>query len=180
MEIIKNNAELRQKLHQIFTSENIFRLPNLKSVTVNIGIGQFKEDQEKVEKIINMLTTISGQKPRKNLAKKSVSAFKTRKGQIIGYSVTLRNKIAFDFISKLFNVALPRIRDFRGLASSSINGRTLNIGIKENIIFPEVTYENFGSISGLQISLTMNSKYQDDQAMVKKAFKLLGAKFKTD
>src|SRR3989339_1233054 len=140
MELIENNQQLIKKLQSTYSDINILALPRVKSATINIGTGKIKDDKEALEKVFNLIKLITGQAPQAVKAKKSIAAFKVREGQAIGYKVTLRNKKAFDFLNKLFQVAIPRIRDFRGLKENSINGSSFNLGIIDNIVFPESDY----------------------------------------
>lgn len=174
--MITSNPQLREEIKKSYPDINIFNIPVVKLVSVNIGIGQFKDDKERIEKVIKTIELLTGQKPRSIKAKKSVSAYKTRQGQIIAYGVTIRGKRAYDFITKLFTVAIPRIRDFRGLNKKNINKQTLNIGFRENIVFPESSYEATSNITGLQAIITLN-KY--NQKINQNIFELLGCKFQS-
>jgi large subunit ribosomal protein L5 len=148
-----------------FNYKNIFETPRLEKVVINIGINPTKlaVQKDKQDIIINRLTKITGQKPSPRQAKKSIAGFKIREGQIIGYSITLRNQRMYDFLDKLINVALPRTKDFRGIAEKAIDDMgNFTFGIKEHIIFPEVVDEELKNVFSFSITvvLTKNNKKQ--------------------
>lgn len=133
---------------------NVFETPRFQKVVVSVGIGNFKESKEIIEKTSAELARITGQKPKLTLSKRAVSAFKLRIGQPVGLTVTLRRQRMFDFLDKLINTALPRVRDFRGLSSRAFDGQgNYTLGIREYTIFPEVRYENIGQMFGLEITI---------------------------
>lgn len=156
-----------------FGYKNNMAVPKIEKVVVNVGIGSSTLKDEKVQELIaKNLALITGQKPVPTQAKKAISSFKTRKGMIIGLKVTLRGKRMFDFLFRLINVAIPRIRDFRGLDPKSIDqGGNLNIGIKEYIIFPEISTEDVKRIFGLEVTIVTNAKKREEALEL---FKLLG------
>lgn len=146
-------------------------VPRIKKVTVNVGIGVLK-DNKMQEAISSDLATITGQKPIPTKARKAIAGFKVREGMVVGLKVTLRGNRMFDFLSRLIDIAIPRIRDFRGLDLKSVDqGGNLNIGIKEHIIFLEIAPEKVKSIFGLEVSITTNAKNRE-QAL--ELFNLLG------
>jgi large subunit ribosomal protein L5 len=140
-----------------FGYKNILAMPKIKKVVINIGINPGMKD--KMNTIESTLIRITGQKPVKTLAKKSISNFKIRQGMVIGMMVTLRKKRMYDFVDKLINVVLPRLRDFHGLLEKSIdkNGN-LNIGFREHIVFPEINPDEIESLHGLEISIVISTK----------------------
>lgn len=168
----KYNKEVIKKMKEKFGWRNDLAVPRIKKATLNVGIGRFKQDQKIVEEIEKTLAAISGQKPVYTQAKKAIASFKTRVGLPIGLKVTLRGHRMYDFIDRLISLALPRTRDFRGLEIKSVdkNGN-LNIGIKEQIVFPEVSHENVKTIFGLEIALTLNAKSKEEGLEL---FRLLG------
>ena len=149
-------------------------MPKIKKVVVNVGIGSavVLKDEKAQESIIKDLTLITGQKPLITLAKKAISAFKIREGMPVGLKVTLRGKRMYDFLFRLINVVLPRTRDFRGLGSKSIDkGGNLSIGIKEHLIFPEISQDDIRRIFGMEITVVTHSK---DKEKVLELYKLMG------
>ncbi len=152
-------------------------VPRIIKVVINTGIGRFRENKELVEKLEKDLAAIAGQKPAITQAKKSVAAFKIRKGLKVGYKITLRGQRMYDFLDKLINIALPRSRDFRGLSEKSIdkNGN-LTIGIKEHIIFPEISAEEAKHIFGLEVCIVLSNVKERKEAI--EFFKLLGFPFR--
>ena len=168
----KYQKEVLTKMKEKFGLTNDLAVPRILKVTLNTGVGRLRQEKENMEEIVKDLTLISGQKPVFTLAKKAISSFKTRKGQPIGLKVTLRGQRMYDFLDRLVNLALPRTRDFRGLPESAVdeNGN-LNIGIKEQIIFPEVSHEHVRLIFGLEVAITTNAKSHEKGLWL---FKLLG------
>jgi large subunit ribosomal protein L5 len=135
----------------------------INKVVVSAGIGSKKDDKEKMESIQKSLSLITGQKPKVNPAKKSIASFKLRKGMPIGYSVTLRSKRMCDFLEKLINISIPRVRDFRGLSPDLIDeAGNMTIGFKEHIIFPEVSKEDIKSAFGLGVTIVTNAKTKEE------------------
>ena len=152
VEEFKNN--IKPKLLEKFKYKNIHQIPKITKIVLNMGIGEAKEDSKILDKAQEELTLIAGQKAIKTKAKKAISNFKIRAGMGLGVSVTLRNKIMYEFFERLINIALPRIRDFRGLSSKSFDGNgNFTIGIKEQIIFPEINYDKIDKIRGLNITI---------------------------
>ncbi|MBU1102894.1 50S ribosomal protein L5 [Patescibacteria group bacterium] len=164
--------EVIPKMKEAFGYKNNLEVPRILKVTINSGIGKYKQDQKIIEDIEKDLTMIAGQKPVFTQAKKAVSSFKTRQGQNIGLKVTLRGARMYNFIDRLISLALPRTRDFRGLESDSVDkSGNLNIGIREQIVFPEISHENVRNIFGLEVSVTTNAKSKEEGLGL---FKLLG------
>ena len=142
-----------------FEYSNVMQVPRLEKVVVNMGLGEATASAKAIDNGVKDLTTIAGQKPVVNRARKSIATFKVRKGMPVGASVTLRGQRMFDFLSKLINIALPRIRDFRGLSAKSFDGRgNFSIGVKEQIIFPEINYEQVDAIRGMDISIVTTAR----------------------
>jgi len=151
---------------------NGLEVPQIKQVVVNIGVGKFLKDSSQIEDISESLATVTGQKPSPTPAKKSIAGFKIRQGSQVGMKVTLRGRRMWDFVEKLVNVDLPRVRDFRGIKQSAVDQRgNLNIGIKEHLIFPEISPEKVKNIFGLGITIKTNA-YNKEKGMM--LFKMLG------
>jgi large subunit ribosomal protein L5 len=147
---------------QKFGYLNAMAVPRITKVVVNCGVGRFREEKDR-EEIQKFLTLITGQKPAWRPAKKAIASFKTRRGLVVGYKVTLRGKRMWDFISRLINVALPRTRDFKGLEVSSFDSRgNLTIGIKEHIVFPEMVGEDYRFLFGLEITIVTTAKKKEE------------------
>ena len=162
-EEFKNN--IKSKLFEKFQYKNKHQIPKITKIVLNMGIGDAKEDSKILEKAQEELTLIAGQKAIKTKAKKAISNFKIRAGMGLGVSVTLRNKIMYEFFGRLINIALPRIRDFRGLDPKSFDGNgNFTMGIKEQIIFPEINYDKIDKIRGLDITIC-TSTVNDSEAL---------------
>ncbi|MFI4819109.1 MAG: 50S ribosomal protein L5 [Enterobacterales bacterium] len=142
-------------LFKKFKYSSIMQVPNIKKITINMGIGSAYNNKKLLNKYVNDLTLISGQKPIITKARKSISDFKIRKGNSIGCKVTLRRTRMWDFLERFIHIAVPRIRDFRGFSLKSFDGRgNYNIGLSEQIIFPEIKYDKIDNVIGLDISIT--------------------------
>jgi large subunit ribosomal protein L5 len=158
--------------------KNIFQVPKIEKVVLNVGLGRGLKDSGFIETVENTLTRISGQKPVKTKAKKSISNFKIREGMDIGMKVTLRGKRMYDFIEKFIKVTLPRVRDFRGLPLKSIDKEgNLNLGVKEHISFPEIKADEIEKLHGLEVSFVTSAKNKNEGKIL---FKALGFPFKKD
>src|SRR3989339_841027 len=154
----KYQKEIIPKLQKEFGYANIHSVPNLVSVSLNIGLGKGLKDAKYLETAEKTLERISGQKPVKTKARKSISGFKIREGMIVGQKVTLRGKRMWDFVDKLIMVSLPRVRDFRGLSQKSFDGQgNYSIGFKEHMAFPEVRSDELEVIHGLQVTISTNA-----------------------
>ena len=178
MEILKEQyeKEVVPALMKKFGYKSIMEVPKLDKIVLNIGLGDIKEDPKSLEGAIKDVTIITGQKPIVTKSKKSIAAFKLRAGVNIGVKVTLRKGKMYDFAYKLFNVALPRVRDFRGLSDSSFDGRgNYSMGVKEQLIFPEIEYDKVDKIRGMDIIFVTTAK-TDEEA--KELLTLLGMPFK--
>ena len=156
-------SELREKLKNKFELKNIFEVPKIKKIILNMGIGEGKDDSKLIDKALEDLTLISGQKAVKTKSKKAISGFKIREGMPLGVKVTLRNKIMYEFLDRLVNIAIPRIRDFRGLNSKSFDGNgNYALGLKEQFVFPEIEYDNVDSARGMDIIFVTSAKSDEE------------------
>jgi large subunit ribosomal protein L5 len=152
------NDEIRAALVRRFGYSSVMQAPKLEKVTLNMGVGEAKQDSKMLEAAQDQLATIAGQKPNVRRARKSVAAFKLREGMPVGLSVTLRHERAYEFLDRLTSIALPRLRDFRGLNPRSFDGRgNYSIGIREQIIFPEIDYDAIDQVRGLDITITTSA-----------------------
>jgi large subunit ribosomal protein L5 len=153
------NDEIRDKLVEKFGYTTPMQAPKLVKVTLNMGVGEAKQDSKMLEAAKAQLADIAGQQPNIRRARKSVAAFKLREGMPVGLTVTLRDQKAYEFIDRLVSVAIPRLRDFRGLNPKSFDGRgNYNTGIKEHVIFPEIDYDTVDQVRGLDIAITTTAK----------------------
>jgi large subunit ribosomal protein L5 len=149
------NDEIRSALVRKFGYSSVMQAPKVVKVTLNMGVGEAKQDAKMLEAAREQLATIAGQHPNVRRARKSVAAFKLREGMPVGLSVTLRDERAYEFLDRLFSVAIPRIRDFRGLNPRSFDGRgNYSMGVREQIIFPEIDYDAIDQVRGLDITIT--------------------------
>ena len=168
--------EVVPALMKKFQYKSIMQVPKLDKVVINICLGDTKENPKSLENAMNYLTQITGQRPMITKAKKSIAAFKLREGANVGCKVTLRSDKMYDFVYKLFNVALPRVRDFRGVSADSFDGRgNYSMGIKEQLIFPEIEYDKIDRLRGMDIIFVTTAE-TDEEA--KELLKLLGMPFK--
>ena len=171
----KYQKDVVPMMRENFSYRNIMEVPKVEKIFVNIGMGEAVLDKNSLTAAILALTTITGQKPRENKAKKSIANFKLREGMVIGLSVTLRRDRMWDFFDRLVNIALPRIRDFRGINSKSFDGHgNYSLGLKEQVTFPEINYTEVDKLRGLQV--TINTSAKTDQES-KKLLELLGMPF---
>ena len=178
MEILKEQyqKEVVPALMKKFGYKSIMEVPKLDKIVINIGLGDTRDNPKSLENAINDLTQITGQKPVITKAKKSIAAFKIREGADMGCKVTLRQDKMYDFAYKLFNVALPRVRDFRGVSENSFDGRgNYSMGIKEQLIFPEIEYDKVDKLRGMDI-IFVTTANSDEEA--KELLKLMGMPFK--
>jgi large subunit ribosomal protein L5 len=152
------NEQIRDALVKKFGYSTPMQAPKLQKVTLNMGVGEAKQDSKMLEAAQEQLATIAGQKPNIRRARKSVAAFKLREGMPVGLSVTLRDARAYEFIDRLTSIALPRLRDFRGLNPRSFDGRgNYSMGIREQVIFPEIDYDSIDQVRGLDITITTSA-----------------------
>ena len=153
----------RAQLQKEFGYTNRFEIPRIEKIVLNMGLGEAVQNPKIVEKAAQELTLIAGQKAVVTRARKSISTFKLREGMPIGARVTLRRDRMYDFLSKLINIALPRVRDFRGVSSKGFDGSgNFSMGIKEHIIFPEIDYDKIDKIRGLNISIVTSARTDDE------------------
>lgn len=171
----KYYQEVVPAMMQKFGYKNIMQVPKIGKVVVNIGLGEAKDNPKSMEAAVNDLMSITGQKPVVKRAKKSIANFKLRKGMPIGCMVTLRGDRMYEFLDKVINLALPRVRDFRGVSDRSFDGRgNYSFGFKEQLVFPEIEYDKVDKIRGLEITIVTSAK-TDEEA--KELLKLLGMPF---
>lgn len=162
-------------LFKKFGYKSVMQVPKLDKIVINVGCGEAKDDQKKIDAIMSDISQITGQKPVVCRAKKAVANFKLREGNIIGVKVTLRGETMYEFLDRFFNIALPRVRDFRGINPNSFDGRgNYSVGIKEQLIFPEIEYEKIDAIRGMDINFVTTAK-TDEEA--KELLALMGAPF---
>ncbi len=168
--------EVVPALMERFHYKNVMEVPRLEKIVINMGLGEAKDNPKALESAVRELSLITGQKPIVTKAKKSIANFKVRKGMSIGAKVTLRGERMYDFLDKLINISLPRVRDFRGVNPSSFDGRgNYALGIREQLIFPEIDYDMVEGVRGLDISIVTTAK-TDEEA---KAFlELMGMPFR--
>jgi large subunit ribosomal protein L5 len=163
-------------LSEKFKYKSSMEVPKLKKVVLNMGVGDSKDNAKLLEAAANDMTIIAGQKPVITIAKKSVSNFKLRMGMKIGCKVTLRGDRMYEFLDKLFSIALPRVRDFRGVNPNSFDGRgNFTMGVKEQLIFPEINYDKVEKVRGMDICIVTSSKNDEES---KELLKVLGMPFK--
>lgn len=168
--------EVVPTLMKKFNYKSVMQVPKLDKIVINIGLGDLKDNPKSLDNAINDLGIITGQKPIVTKARKSIAAFKLREGANIGCKVTLRSTKMYEFAYKFFNVALPRVRDFRGVSTDSFDGRgNYSVGIKEQLIFPEIEYEKIDKLRGMDIIFVTTAK-SDEEA--KELLTLLGMPFK--
>ena len=154
-----------QALMDQFKYENVMEVPKLEKVTINMGLGEAKENAKIMESAVEEIGLITGQRPVVTRARKSIANFKVRQGMPVGAKVTLRGDNMYEFIDKLFNIALPRVRDFKGVSKNSFDGRgNYSMGIKEQLIFPEINYDKVDTIKGMNIVFTTTAKTDEEAA----------------
>lgn len=167
--------EVAPKLMNKFSYKNVMQIPKLEKIVINVGAGEAKDNSKVIDAISTDIAAITGQKPYICRAKKSVANFKLREGTKIGVKVTLRGEKMYEFLDRLFNVALPRVRDFRGINPNSFDGRgNYNMGVKEQLIFPEIEYDKIDKVRGMDICF-VTSANTDEEA--KELLELMGAPF---
>lgn len=168
-------AEVAPALMNKFSYKSVMEIPKLDKIVINVGAGEAKDNAKVIEAICADLSKITGQKPMICKAKKSVANFKLREGMPIGVKITLRGEKMWEFLDRLFNIALPRVRDFRGINPNSFDGRgNYNMGIKEQLIFPEIEYDKIDKVRGMDICFVTTAK-TDEEA--KELLALMGAPF---
>lgn len=163
---IKYMEEVVPAMMERFNYKNVMEVPKLEKIVINMGIGEARENPKVLEAAVNELAQITGQRPVVTKAKKSIANFKVREGMNVGAKVTLRGERMYDFLDKFMNIALPRVRDFRGVSDTSFDGRgNYAIGVKEQLIFPEIEYDKVESIRGMDIIIVTSAK-TDEEAKV--------------
>jgi large subunit ribosomal protein L5 len=164
---------IRSDLQKQFGYDNPMNFPKLEKIVVNMGVGEAAADSKAVNAAVSDMTRITGQKPIVTKAKKSIAGFKLREGQPIGCKVTLRGRRMYEFLERLVNMALPRVRDFRGLSPKAFDGKgNFSLGLKEQIIFPEIDYDKTDKVRGLDIIVVTTAKTDDEARALLKAFNM--------
>ena len=152
-----------QQLTKEFDYGNVMEVPRVNKVVVNVGVGEAKDNDKALDAAVGDVTTITGQKPQLIKAKKSVAAFKLREGQTVGVKTTLRGRRMWDFLDKLLNIALPRIRDFRGVNPDGFDGRgNYSLGLREQVVFPEIDYDKIDKLRGLEVAIITTARSDDE------------------
>jgi large subunit ribosomal protein L5 len=163
--------EIRPQLIGRFGYSSVMQAPRIEKITLNMGVGEAKQDSRMLEAATEQLATIAGQKPNIRRARKSIAAFKLREQMPVGLAVTLRAERAYEFLDRLLSVAIPRIRDFRGLPRTSFDGRgNYSIGVREQIIFPEIDYDAIDQVRGLDITITTSAPTDEEALALLEAF----------
>ncbi|MEE1170085.1 MAG: 50S ribosomal protein L5 [Anaerovoracaceae bacterium] len=171
----KYKNEAFKALMEQFKYDNVMQVPKLEKITINIGLGEAKENAKLMEGAVEELGLIAGQKPVVTKARKSIANFKVRQGMPVGTKVTLRGDNMYVFADKFFNVALPRVRDFKGVSRNAFDGRgNYSMGIKEQLIFPEINYDKVDTIKGMNVVFTTTAKTDEEAAAL---LELLGMPF---
>ncbi len=167
------NNNIKDSLKDKLNLNNIHEVPKINKIVLNMGIGEAKDDSKVLDKAVEDLSAITGQKAVKTKAKKAIAGFKIRTGMPLGAMVTLRNKIMYEFLDRLINIAIPRIRDFRGLKTNSFDGNgNYTLGIKEHIIFPEINFDKIDKVRGLDITICTNAKNNKQALELLKSFNM--------
>lgn len=167
--------EVAAQLQQKFNYKSVMEIPKLEKVVVNIGLGEAVQNPKALDGAVQDIAQITGQKPVVTKAKKSIAAFKLREGMPIGVKVTLRGDRMYEFVDKLINVALPRVRDFRGVSPKSFDGRgNYSLGLKEQLLFPEIEYDKIDALRGLEVVFVTTAKTDEEG---RELLKLLGMPF---
>ncbi|WP_417820610.1 50S ribosomal protein L5 [Terasakiella sp.] len=157
------NTTIRQAMKEEFGYASDMQIPKLEKIVINMGVGEAAQDKKKIDAAVAELEAIAGQKAVKTIATKSIAGFKLREGQVVGAKVTLRRNRMFEFMDRLVNIALPRVRDFRGLNGKSFDGRgNYAMGIKEQIVFPEIDYDQIDAIRGMDIVICTTADNDDE------------------
>jgi len=171
------DTTVRTVMQKEFGYENPMQVPKLDKIVINIGVGKAASDSKKIQTAVNELTLIAGQKPVVTRAKKAIANFKLREGQPIGVKVTLRKERMYEFLDRLVNIALPRVRDFRGVPAKSFDGRgNYALGLKEQLIFPEIDYDKIEDIRGMDIIICTTAKTDKEAKALLTAFNMPFAK----
>ncbi len=165
--------EIKKNLKKKLGYKNNMAIPKIEKISINMGVGEASQDKGKIDGAVNDLKLISGQQPVITKARKSVAGFKLREGVNVGVKVTLRKQKMYEFLDRLVNIALPRVRDFRGLSKKSFDGKgNYSLGLKEQIVFPEIDYDNLDSLRGMDISIVTSAKNDEQGLELLKSFNL--------
>jgi len=165
------DAEIAKAMTEKFGYKNALEVPKIEKIVLNMGVGEATQDKKKVTSAAEEMELIAGQKPVITKAKKSIAQFKLREGMPIGVKVTLRRERMYEFLDRLVTIAMPRIRDFRGISGKSFDGRgNYNMGVKEQIIFPEIEYDKIDALRGMNITITTTAKTDDEARALLAAF----------
>jgi len=165
--------KVTKDLMKQFGYKSVMEVPRIEKITLNMGVGEAVADKKVMEHAVGDMQKIAGQKPVVTLSKKSIAGFKIREGYPVGCKVTLRKQRMYEFLDRLISVAIPRIRDFRGISGKSSDGRgNYNMGVKEQIIFPEIEYEKIDALRGMNITITTTAKTDEEARALLVAFKL--------
>jgi large subunit ribosomal protein L5 len=164
---------VRPALQKEFSYKNPLQVPKLEKIVINMGVGEAAQDAKKIESAVAELTLIAGQKPVVTKAKTSIAQFKLREGQVVGCKVTLRSDRMYEFLDRLVNIALPRVRDFRGVPAKSFDGRgNYALGLKEQIVFPEIDYDRVDTIRGMDIIFVTTAETNEEAKALLKGFSM--------
>jgi large subunit ribosomal protein L5 len=175
---VRFDKEVRDRLKEQFSYTSPMKVPRLHKITLNMGVGDARENARALDKAMDELTLIAGQRAQMTRAKRSIAGFKIREGMPIGAKVTLRGARMWEFLDRLVSIALPRIRDFRGLSPASFDGRgNYSLGVREQIIFPEIDYDDVETIRGLDVTITTSAD-SDDEALA--LLRELGLPFRSE
>ena len=166
-------SDIRSVLMERMSYDNGMQVPKLDKIVLNMGVGEASQDRKKIESAVGEMTLIAGQKPVVTRARKSIAGFKLRDGMVVGCKVTLRGERMYEFLDRLINVALPRVRDFRGISGKSFDGRgNFSLGIKEQIIFPEINYDRVDQIRGMDVVICTTANSDDEARALLKEFNM--------
>ena len=166
-------AEIKKSSKEKLGFKNDMAIPKIEKISINMGVGEASQDKGKIDGAVNDLKLISGQQPVITSARKSVAGFKLREGVNVGVKVTLRKQKMYEFLDRLVNIALPRVRDFRGLSKKSFDGKgNYSLGLKEQIVFPEIDYDNLDSLRGMDITIVTSAKNDEQGLELLKSFNL--------
>jgi large subunit ribosomal protein L5 len=175
---VEYESEIRPRLKEELGLSSVMQVPSVRKITLNMGVGEAKTDAKQLDAAIEEMTTIAGQRAQVRKARKSVAQFKIREGMPVGARVTLRGARMYEFLDRLISIALPRIRDFRGLNPGSFDGRgNYSLGVREQIIFPEINYDDIQQVRGLDVTITTSAETDDHARALLQA---LGLPFSAD
>ena len=164
---------VRNSLVEKFGYKNIMAVPKLTKIVINMGVGEASQDRKKIEGAVDNLTAIAGQKPVITRSRKAIANFKLRENMIVGCSVTLRKTRMYEFLDRLVNIALPRVRDFRGVSGKSFDGSgNYNMGLKEQLVFPEIDYDKIDKVRGMNITICTTAKTDDEARALLEGFQM--------